>query len=188
MSLYRRAAKRDDNEPECRKAAEELGASWEPVSGKGIPDALVGFRGETTLMEVKGRGKKLTPAQVAFRKRWRGGTPVTVTTADDVRAALLGQRVTLSRVLASEQAAAPAHVLVDEVGAYDDGMREWDCGPCKHQHNGECDLDLPAPGASGCSEFSPVGAYPTEGEPEPQRCKYGALVCTHAQCHGKKAA
>jgi hypothetical protein len=33
-------------------------------------------------------------------------------------AALLGHRVTLSRVLASEQAAAPAHVLVDEVGAY----------------------------------------------------------------------
>jgi hypothetical protein len=37
-------------------------------------------------------------------------------------AALLGYRVTLSRVLASEQAAseaaAPAHGMVDEVGAY----------------------------------------------------------------------
>jgi hypothetical protein len=31
-----------------------------------------------------------------------------------------------------------------------------------------------------------VGAYPTDGEPEPQRCKYGALVCTHSQCHGKE--
>jgi hypothetical protein len=121
MSLYRRAAKRDDNEPECARAARELGASWEPVSGKGIPDGLVGFRGETLLMEVKRKGGKLTPAQVEFRKRWRGSPPITVTTADDVRAALLGYRVTLSRVLASEQAASeakPAHGLVDEVGAY----------------------------------------------------------------------
>jgi hypothetical protein len=150
VSLYRRAAKRDDNEPECAAAARGLGASWEPVSGKGIPDGLVGFRGETLLMEVKRKGGTLTPAQVEFRKRWRGSPPITVTTADDVRRALLGYRVTLSRVLASEQAASeakPAHGLVDE-----------------------------------------VGAYPTEGKAEPQRCRYGALVCTHSQCHGKRAA
>jgi hypothetical protein len=81
---------------------------------------LVGFRGETLLMEVKRKGGKLTPAQVEFRKRWRGSPPITVTTGDDVRRALLGYRVTLSRVLASEQAAAPApaHGMVDEVGAY----------------------------------------------------------------------
>jgi hypothetical protein len=122
VSLYRRAAKRDDNEPECIKAALELGASVDPLSSKGIPDLLVGFRLETHLLEVKAKGGKLTPAQVAFRKRWRGRPPVEVTTPDDVRAALLGQRVTLSRVLASEQAAqpapAPAHHLVDELDAY----------------------------------------------------------------------
>jgi hypothetical protein len=52
---------------------------------------------------------------------------------------------------------APAH-WQDENGSFDvpagDGRREWDCGPCRHQADGECALDLPVPEA-GCSEFTP---------------------------------
>jgi hypothetical protein len=147
VSLYRRNPRRDENEPAIRKAVEALGATWQPLSIPGGPDALIGFRGENLVMEVKQPKGKLRPSQEAWHARWRGAAVIVARTPAEAVAALLGHRVTLSRVLASEQAAAPAHVLVDE-----------------------------------------VGAYPTEGKAEPQRCKYGALVCTHAQCHGKKAA
>jgi|GEM_PF-6093350 len=41
-------------------------------------DLLVGGYGVTHLVEIKSAGGKLTPAQLAFRKRWRGEPPVTV--------------------------------------------------------------------------------------------------------------
>jgi hypothetical protein len=122
MSLYRRNARRDENEPECRKAAEELGATWQPLSIPGGPDALVGWRRESLLVEVKSEKGKLRKSQEEWQKRWRGSPVVVVRNAEQMRASLLGHRVTLSRVLASEQAAqpapAPAHHLVDELDAY----------------------------------------------------------------------
>jgi hypothetical protein len=121
MSLYRRAAKRDDNEPECRKAAEQLGATWQPLSIPGGPDALVGWHRESLLMEVKGEKAKLRKSQKDWHAWWLGSPVIVVRSADDVRRALLDHRVTLSRVLASEQAASeaerPARMVV-EVGAY----------------------------------------------------------------------
>jgi hypothetical protein len=127
MALYRRAARRDENEPPIRKAVEALGATWQPLSISGGPDALVGFRGENLLVEVKQPKGKLRPSQEAWHARWRGAAVIVARTPAEAVAALLAHRVTLSRVLASEQAAAeadpnpkmaPGHTLVDEVGAY----------------------------------------------------------------------
>jgi hypothetical protein len=121
MSLYRRNARRDENEPEVRDAAEELGATWQPLSIPGGPDALVGWRRESLLVEVKGEKAKLRKSQEKWHAWWQGSPVIVVRNAEQMRAALLGQRVTLSRVLASEQAAHPAKTepdWVDENGAY----------------------------------------------------------------------
>jgi hypothetical protein len=66
MTIHRRAAKRDTIATTIIQALRGVGAQVWQVSGKGIPDLLVLFRGEFYLLEVKtGRGK-LTPAQVEF--------------------------------------------------------------------------------------------------------------------------
>lgn len=74
MSLHRRAAKRDKNEPAIVKTLEAHGCLVWPLSGKGIPDLLVfyrnrsGIRGERTrhtfVADVKGPKEKPTLAQV----------------------------------------------------------------------------------------------------------------------------
>lgn len=66
MSIHRRAAKRDINEGEIIDALRAVGASVYPVSGAGIPDTIVIFRGQVYLLEVKNRGGKLTEAQETF--------------------------------------------------------------------------------------------------------------------------
>jgi hypothetical protein len=122
MSLYRRNARRDENEPAIRKAVESLGATWQPLSIAGGPDAVIGFRGENFLMEVKQPKGKLRASQEAWHGRWRGAAVIVARTPADAVAALLGARVTLSRVLASEQAAHPAKTdpaWVDENGSFD---------------------------------------------------------------------
>ena len=56
--------------------------------GDGIPDLLVGVRGQTFLLEVKDGNappseRKLTPDQQVFRDTWRGGPLITVESVDD---------------------------------------------------------------------------------------------------------
>ena len=63
--------------------------------GDGIPDLLVGFRGQTFLLECKDGEKppsarKLTPAEQKFFDEWRGGTLVIVNTVDEAIAAVTG--------------------------------------------------------------------------------------------------
>ena len=75
----RRAARTDANQAEVVKALRHAGASVQPLhtQGGGCPDLLVGFKGQTLLMEVKD-GKKppshdLTPDQREWIDAWRGG-------------------------------------------------------------------------------------------------------------------
>lgn len=74
MSLSRYAKKRDSNEREIIDALEKVGCSVEPLD---VVDLLVERAGKLFLLEVKGlrnkRGdaKSLTPAQVAFRRRFK---------------------------------------------------------------------------------------------------------------------
>lgn len=90
----RRAARVDDNQNEIVEALRAIGATVRVVTqGGGLPDLMVGFRGQTVLMEVKD-GKKppsartLTPAEQKFFDEWRGGLLIVVNSVDEAIAAL----------------------------------------------------------------------------------------------------
>lgn len=106
MSLHRRAARRDDNEPAIMKAFAAHGWHVEQLSAAGMPDLLafapvislasgrqIPSGGERVLLvDVKGLGKHATPAQAA---KWKAlakkGIPVYVArTTNDVRAIVAG--------------------------------------------------------------------------------------------------
>ena len=75
----RRNAKVDHNQKRVVQALRSSGCSVESLAavGKGVPDLLVGFRGQNFLVEVKDGAKppskrKLTPDQVTWHSEWRG--------------------------------------------------------------------------------------------------------------------
>ena len=81
----RRAARRDENEPDIIKALRQVGACVYPMDEP--CDLLVGFRNQTILMEIKNPknnyGKKgLNKNQREFFKSWRGGTYCAVDSID----------------------------------------------------------------------------------------------------------
>lgn len=84
--MFFKAAHRDRAERPIIQALRSVGASVYAVSGKDIPDLLVGFGGVTYLFEVKSRilseekGRKarvretaISPGQKEFSETWRGG-------------------------------------------------------------------------------------------------------------------
>ena len=77
-----RTGHKDANQDAIVKGLRALGASVAITSGHGygLPDLIVGWRGETYLLEVKnaaGRGTKLTANEQHFVDNWRG-RPVAV--------------------------------------------------------------------------------------------------------------
>lgn len=66
MSLQRWNPKRDANEPEVVQALVAVGAEVWKVSGRGLPDLLVKFRGRFYAGEVKTATGKLRASQGAF--------------------------------------------------------------------------------------------------------------------------
>lgn len=94
--VVRRAAKTDANQAEIVKALRAAGATVQSLAavGQGVPDLLVGIRGQTLLMEVKD-GKKppserrLTPDQMEWHGAWRGG-PLAVVDGVDAALRVLG--------------------------------------------------------------------------------------------------
>jgi hypothetical protein len=84
--MFFKAAHRDKAERPIIQALRSVGASVYAVSGKDIPDLLVGFGGVTYLFEVKSRilseekGRKarvretaISPGQKEFAETWKGG-------------------------------------------------------------------------------------------------------------------
>jgi len=69
------AKRTDANQAEIVKTLRQAGADVYDLSkvGKGIPDLLVTFNGETILMEVKMPKGKFTPDQLKFIANWKGG-------------------------------------------------------------------------------------------------------------------
>ncbi len=70
------AKRTDANQAEIVKILRQAGADVYDLSkvGKGIPDLLVTFNGETILMEVKRDAKaKFTAEQLKFIANWKGG-------------------------------------------------------------------------------------------------------------------
>ena len=92
----RRANRIDDNQHDIVTALRKAGATVRIISqGEGIPDLLVGFRGETMLMEVKDGNKPpsartLTDAEKKFFDDWRGGLLVIVESVEDALKMLEG--------------------------------------------------------------------------------------------------
>lgn len=88
----RRAHKTDANQKTIIQAMRVAGATVHSLAGlgMGLPDVLVGYKGNTILMEVKDGDKvpskqRLTSYQVTFMSNWTGG-PVAV--VNDVDSAL----------------------------------------------------------------------------------------------------
>lgn len=88
--MFFKAAHRDKAERPIIDALKAAGASVYPISSKDIPDLLVGYRGQTFLLEVKSRltntkkdgytrktTTKVSEGQQAFMDTWKGG-PVRV--------------------------------------------------------------------------------------------------------------
>ena len=76
----RRAAKVDANQTQVVEALRAAGATVQSLAavGQGVPDLLVGFRGQTVLLEVKDGRKppserRLTEQQLDWHGAWRGG-------------------------------------------------------------------------------------------------------------------
>ena len=94
MSLSRRNPRRDMSEPGIIRALSALGCSVQPLSGKGVPDLLVGLNGRTILLEVKApagplggvSGRGLTEDQQKWWRTWNGEPPwICRTTEDAIR-------------------------------------------------------------------------------------------------------
>jgi hypothetical protein len=92
----RRANRIDDNQNDIVAALRKAGATVRVISqGDGIPDLLVGFRGETILLEVKDGNKPpsartLTPAEKKFFDEWEGGLCMVVKSVEDALEMLEG--------------------------------------------------------------------------------------------------
>ena len=87
----RRAAKIDANQTAVVQALRQLGATVQSLAaiGDGCPDLLVGYRGQTLLLEVKDGSKppsarRLTPDQLAWHGKWQGGALAVVCDLDGV--------------------------------------------------------------------------------------------------------
>jgi hypothetical protein len=92
---------RDSNESEIISSLQAIGATVEPMpTGGGVPDLLVGYKGDNFLMEVKPepvKGKvfasdvKLNPKQVEWHKTWKGQKAVVRTPQEAL--AVLGIKI-----------------------------------------------------------------------------------------------
>jgi hypothetical protein len=92
----RRAAKIDANQTPVVEALRAAGATVQSLAavGQGVPDLLVGFQGQTVLLEVKDGRKppserRLTDDQLKWHGAWRGG-PLAVVDGVDAALRVLG--------------------------------------------------------------------------------------------------
>jgi len=69
-----RHGRRDSTHKEVREALRSIGATVFDTGdvGGSFPDLVVGYRGKTFLVEVKGPKTKVTEGQSAFAEVWRG--------------------------------------------------------------------------------------------------------------------
>ena len=72
------AKRTDSNQQEIINALRSIGASVQDLSkvGCGVPDILVGYRGQNHLVEIKADKNKLTDRQVRWHNEWHGNVLV----------------------------------------------------------------------------------------------------------------
>ena len=82
----RKYGKVDLNQKPLVAYAESLGASWLSMDslGDGKPDGLLGYQGQTFLVEIKQPKGTLTADQQAFIASWQGSPVHVVRTAQDI--------------------------------------------------------------------------------------------------------
>lgn len=92
----------DANQKDIDAALRGVGASVVPLGdvGRGCPDRLVGYRGETYLIETKNKTQQgkyseaqranhmRTDAQTVFHQAWRGGPLIVAYTPDEALKAI----------------------------------------------------------------------------------------------------
>jgi hypothetical protein len=102
--MSRFARRKDGNHHAIVTALVAHGASAEAIeSGQpGVPDLLVGYLGETELLEVKDgkrvpSARRLNADQVAWHRQWRGRPVLVVKSVDEALAVLARIRGALTR-------------------------------------------------------------------------------------------
>lgn len=85
----RRPQRRDGNESELVKVAQQCGATWMALNVTDGPDGVLGYHGAERLVHIKQPGKVLTKAQLDFSGKWRGRHFAIVSTAEEMRALLI---------------------------------------------------------------------------------------------------
>lgn len=86
--MSRFARRVDKNQSEIFDAFRKMGCSVLDASkvGQGFPDAVIGYRGMTVLVEIKSSEKeKFTEPQIRFMESWKGST---VSRINDVEGAI----------------------------------------------------------------------------------------------------
>lgn len=84
MSLSRIAVRRDTSEAGIIAALKAHGFSVQQLSGKDIPDLLIGKWGVTKVAEVKTGKAKLEEGQANWWAEWNGNPLILLRTVDDV--------------------------------------------------------------------------------------------------------
>ena len=74
----------DSNQAYIVEGLRAMGASVTDLHavGKGCPDILVGYRGNTYILEIKGLEGRLTRPEAAWAASWTGGHYAVVRTLD----------------------------------------------------------------------------------------------------------
>ena len=81
-----RAKRVDQNQKDVVKVLRSMGVSVFHLHevGKGCPDLLCGFNGQTYLIEVKKDAKaSFTPAQVEFQGSWKGSPVIRINSVEE---------------------------------------------------------------------------------------------------------
>ena len=86
MSLYRKNPRRDGNESLIVDTLRKRGFAVAFVSGKGIPDLVVGKGDQLWWVEVKQPKGRFKPAQNQWRSTWTGPAPITLRSVEDALA------------------------------------------------------------------------------------------------------
>jgi len=86
-----RFAKRDANHNAIAKALRQVGCKVLDTShlGDGAPDAIIAFRGQLVMLEIKTVSGKLTPAEANFHREWEG-QPIYVVRSIEEAVSLVG--------------------------------------------------------------------------------------------------
>ena len=153
--MIHRAKRRDANEAAIVEALRAIGCSVHIVDqGDGLPDLLVGFRGETLLVEAKnpndkagappggerhkGRGRR-TAAQVKFREGWKGRPIIVAVSPEEAVAAVEA---------AAPSAAVPAGAVLYRPSEADAGELERRLAGKRRCH----EPVPPAPAGTACQQ------------------------------------